>query len=151
MNILSLIRRGLSAELDLLIGLLREMRGALLPPVISGGTFLYLQSAASTSVVGDAEVAGSGELLFLLVLVTSFFCDTTSRILTDGLIAPFWHRVLDLHPALGTGSARRCRSIRQWLCSPSRIEKNFRPFRSTRVSQNRAPPQIPPLSTYSYI
>jgi len=156
-RILSLIRRGLSAEFDLLMGLVREMRGTLLPPALSGGTLLYLRSTASTDLAGDAEPAVSGELLLLLVLVTSFFCEaacsTTFRILTGGLIPPFWHRhrARGHHPASSTSSASRTRGLKQWLSSPCRNERNSRPCRSTRVSQNRAPPQIPPLSTYIYI
>jgi len=156
-SILSLVRRGLSARFHLLMGLVREMRGALLPPAVSGGTLLYLQSAVSTNVAGDAELYSSGDLLFLLVFVTSFFCETacstTLGILTDRLIAPFWHRhrVRARHPVSSTSSAGRSRSLKQWLSSPCRNEKNSRPCRSTRISQNRAPPQIPPLSTYSYI
>jgi hypothetical protein len=153
-SILSLIRRGLSAELDPLVGLLREMRGTLFPPAMTGGTLFCLQSTASTNLAGDAELAGSGQLLFLLVLVTSFFCDTACStalgFFTNRLIAPFWHRVRERRPALPARSIGRVRSIRQLLCSPCRNEKNLRPFRSVQISHN-PPPHIPSLSTYSYI
>jgi hypothetical protein len=42
------------------------------------------------------------------------------------------------------------RSLRQWLCSSSRIEKNSRPSRFIQISHN-PPPLVLSLSTYSYI
>jgi hypothetical protein len=87
--------------------------------------------------------------------VSYLFCDTACStalgIFTKGLVAPFWHRVRERRPASTASSAGAGRSLRQWLCSSSRCEKNSRPCRSTRVSHNRAPPQIPSLFTYSYI
>ena len=138
-----------------LMRLVRDIGGALLPSVITGGTLLCFQSTASTNLAGNADLARSGQLIFLLVLVTSFFCDSACSaalgFFTDRLIEPFWHRFRERHPTSVTSSAGRSRSLKQWLCSPGRNEKNSRPCHSTRVSHNRAPPQIPPLSTYSYI
>lgn len=153
-SILSLLRRELSAMFKPLMGLVRETRETLFPPAVSGGTILYLQGTASTKLAANTELASGAELLLFLALVTCFFCDTACStvigIFTDRLVAPFWHRARDHHRASAARSAGHSRSLRQWLCSPSRNEKNFRPCRSTRVSQNRAPPRISLLSTYSY-
>jgi hypothetical protein len=89
-----------------------------------------------------------------LVLVTCFFCDTACstalEIFTETLIAPFWHRARDRRPASTMSLPGVVRSLRQWLCSPSRIEKNSRPFRSVYISHN-PPPYIPSLSTHRCI
>jgi hypothetical protein len=155
MSILSLFGRGLSARRKLLIGLVRDTRGSLLPSAMSGGAFFYFQGNASANPVVNTQWSTSTDLLLVLVLVTYLFCDTACStalgIFTEGLIAPFWHRVRERRPASTASSTGGSRSLRQWLCSPSRNEKNSRPCRSTRVSHNRAPPQIPSLSTYSYI
>ena len=155
LGILSLFGSGLSARRNSLMGLVRDTRGALLPSAMSGGVIFYLQSNALTNPVGKAELSGSTDLLLVLVLVTYFFCNTACStalgIFTERLIVPFWHRARERRPASSASSAGGGRSLRQWLCSSSRNEKNSRPCRSTRVSHNRAPPQITSLSTYSYI
>ncbi len=153
--ILSLFGRGLSARHNSLMGLVRDTRGSLLPSAVSGGAFFYLQSNASTNPVLNTEWSTRTDLFLIFALVTYLFCDTACstilEIFTERLIAPFWHRVRERRPASTASSAAGSRSLRQWLCSPSRNEKNSRPCRSTRVSHNRAPPHIPSLSTYSYI
>jgi len=155
LSILSLFGRGLSARRKLLIGLVRDTRGSALPSAMSGEAFCYFQSNGSTNSALNTEWSTNTDLLLILVLVTYLFCDTACStalgIFTEGLIAPFWHRVRERRPASTASSAGGSRSLRQWLCSPSRNEKNSRPCRSTRVSHNRAPPQIPSLSTYSCI
>jgi hypothetical protein len=153
--ILSLFGRGLSAMHSSSMGPVRDTRGSFLPSAMSGGAFLYLQSSASASPVLNAEWSTRTNFFLIVALVTYLFCDTACStvldIFTERLIAPFWHRVRERRPASTASSAAGSRSLRQWLCSPSRNEKNCRPCRSTRVSHNRAPPQIPSLSTYSYI
>jgi len=155
LGILSLFGRGLSARFNSLMGLVRDTRGALLPSAMSGGACLYLQSNVSTNPVVNTPWSTSTDLLLALFLVTCFFCDTAYGsalgIFTERLIAPFWHRARERRPASSASSASGGRSLRRWLCSPSRNEKNSRPCRSMRVSQNRAPPYIPSVSTYSYI
>jgi hypothetical protein len=155
LTIFSLFGRGLSARCNSLIGLVRDTRGSVLPSAVSGGAFCYFQSNASTNSALSSELSTNTDLLLILVLVTYLFCDTACStalgIFAEVLIAPFWHRARDRRPASTMSSLGVVRSLRQWLCSPSRNEKNFRPCRSTRVSQNRAPPQIPSLSTYSCI
>jgi hypothetical protein len=153
--LLCLLGREVSVRRNSLMRLIRDTRGALLPAAMSGGAFLYLQGNASANPVLNTEWSARTDLLLALVLVTCFFCDTACstalEIFAERLIAPFWDRVRERRPASTASSAGVSRSLRQWLCSPSRNEKNSRPCRSTRVSQNRAPPQIPSLSTYSYI
>ena len=152
---LSLFGRELSARGNSLTRLARDTGGALFPSAISGGALLYLQSNASTNPVVNTPWSASTDLLLALFLVTCFFCDTAYGsalgIFTERLIAPFWHRARERRPASSASSASGGRSLRRWLCSPSRNEKNSRPCRSMRVSQNRAPPYIPSVSTYSYI
>jgi hypothetical protein len=155
LRILSLFGRGLSARRNSLTRLARDTRGELFPLAMSGGAFFYFQGNASANPVVNTQWSTSTDLLLVLVLVTCFFCDTACStalgIFTERLIAPFWHRVRERRPASTASSTGGSRSLRQWLCSPSRNEKDSRPCRSTRVSHNRAPPQIPSLSTYSYI
>jgi len=155
LSILPLFGRGLSARRQSLVRLVRDARGALLPSAMSGGAFFYFQSNASANSIVNTQWSTSTDLFLALVLVTCFFCDTACstalEVFTETLIAPFWHRVRERRPASTASSTGGSRSLRQWLCSPSRNEKNSRPCRSVRVSQNRAPPQIPSLSTYSCI
>ena len=155
LGILSLFRSGLSARHNSPMGLVPDTRGALLPSAMSGGAIFYLQSNASTNPVGNVELSRSADLLLVLVLLTYFFCNTACStalgIFTERLIVPFWRRARERRPASRASSAGGSRSLRQWLCSPSRNEKNRRPCRNTRVSHNRAPPQISSHSTYSYI
>jgi hypothetical protein len=147
---LSLFRRRASARLDLLMGFIREKGGALLPPAISGVAFYYFQRSALTEPASDIQVSARTDCLLVLVLATYFVCDTAFGtalgLFAERLIAPFWHRVRERRPASGANSPGRIRSIRQWLCSPSRNEKNRRPYRSIHISHN-PPPYIPTLST----
>lgn len=154
--ILSLLGRGLSARYSSLTRPVKDAGGVLLPSDISGGALLcfQLQSHAAASLAGSTELSPGVDLLLAFVLVTCLLRDTTWTtilgILTGRLIAPFWHRLRERFPTPGVSSAGRSRSLRQWLCCPSRNEKNTRPCRSTRVSQNRAPPYHPSLSTCSH-
>jgi hypothetical protein len=154
LSIVSLFGRGLSMRRDSLIELVRDTRGLLLPSAMSGGAFFYLQSSASTNPVGNAEWASRTDLLLILALVTYFFCDTACStalgIFTERLIGPFWHRARDRRPASTVSSPGSVWSLRQWLCSSSRIEKNSRPSRFIQISHN-PPPLVLSLSTYSYI
>lgn len=156
LGVLSLLRRGLSARYSSLIGPVRDASGALLPSDISGGALFcfQLQSHASTSLAASTELSPGVDLLLALVLVTCFLRNTTwgaaLGIFTGRLIAPLWHGLRERFPTPGVSSAGRSRSLRQWLCCPSRNEKNTRPCRSARVSQNRAPPYLPSLSTCSH-
>jgi hypothetical protein len=155
LDILLLFGRGLLARRNSLMGLAREMRGSVLPSAMSGVAFFYFQSNASTNSALNTEWSTNTDLLPILVLVTCLLCDTACStalgIFTEGLIAPFWYSVGEGRPASTASSAGGSRSLRQWLCSPSRNEKNSRPCRSMRVSHNRAPPQVSSLSTYSCI
>jgi hypothetical protein len=152
LGILSRLRRGLSARCDSLMGLVRDTSGVLLPSAISGGAFFCFQSNASRNPVGNTEWSTSTDLLLVLVLVTYSFCDTACStalgVFTARLIAPFWNRVRERHPASSARSAGGSRSLRQWLCSPSRNEKCARPCHSMQVSHNRAPPLTPSFFTH---
>jgi hypothetical protein len=152
LGVFSLFGTGLSTSRDSLVGLVRETRGSLLPSAMSGGAFLYFHSNASTSPVLNTEWATRTDFLLVLALVTYFFCDTACstalEIFTERLIAPFWHRVRERRPASTASLPGVSRSLRQWLCSPSRNEKNSRPFRSVQIAHN-PPPLVPALSTYS--
>jgi hypothetical protein len=153
-GVLSLFGRRASVGLDLLIGFIREKGGALLPPAISGVAFCCLQSSASTEPASDIQVSARTDCLLVLVLATYFVCDTALGtalgLFTERLVAPLWHRVRERRPASSTNLPGRIRSIRQWLCSPSRNEKNRRPYRSIHISHN-PPPHIPSLSTHCCI
>jgi hypothetical protein len=154
LSILSLFGRGLSARRNLLIGLVRDTRGSVLPSAMSGGAFFYFQSNASTNSALNSEWSTNTDLLLILVLVTYLFCDTACStalgIFAEVLIAPFWHRARDRRPASTMSSPGVVRSLRQWLCSSSRIEKNSRPSRFIQISHN-PPPHIPSLSTHCCI
>ena len=155
LNSLSLFARGLSARRNSLTGLIREMQGMILPSTLSGGAFFYFQNNASIDRVGNTQLSASADLLWVLVvLATYFFCDTACNsaleLFTGRLIAPFWHRVRRRRPASTGSSTGIGRSLRQWLCSPSRNEKDSHPWRSTRISHNRAPPQVLSAFPYSY-
>ena len=154
LSILPLFGRGMSARRNSLMRLVRDMRGALLPSAMSGGAFFYFQSNASANSVINTQWSTNTDLLLALVLVTCFFCDTACstalEIFTETLIAPFWHRARDRRPASAMSSPGVVRSLRQWLCSSSRIEKNSRPSRFIQISHN-PPPLVLSLSTYSYI
>ncbi len=157
LNTIPLFGKGLSASCSSLTRLVRDTSGVLLPTVIGGGALFYcqFQSNASTSPVGDTELSPSADFLLAFVLVTFFLCDSTCRtaigFFTEALIAPFWHRVRDRYPTSSARSVGRSRSLKEWLCSPSRNQKDTRPCRSMQVSQNRAPPHLPLLSAYSHI
>lgn len=155
LSILSLFGRGLSARRNSLMGLVRDTRGRLLPLVMSGGACFYFQCKAATNSALNTEWSNRTDLLLILVLITYLFCDTACstalEIFTERLIVPFWHRARDRCLTSAASSAGGSRSLMQWLCSPCHNEKNSRPCRSMQVSQNRAPPHIPSLSTYSYI
>jgi len=153
-GILSLFGRRASARLGLLIGFIREKGGALLPPAISGVAFYYFHGSASTEPANNIQLSARTDCLLVLVLATYFVCDTAWStalgLFAERLVAPFWHRVRERRPASRTNLPGRIRSIRQWLCSPSRNEKNRRPYRSILISHN-PPPHIPSLSTHCCI
>jgi hypothetical protein len=153
-GILSLFGRRASARLGLLMGFIREKGGALLPPAISGVAFYCFQSSASIDPASNIQLSARTDCLLVLVLATYFVCDTACStalgLFTEFLVAPFWHRVRERRPASSTNSTGRIRSLRQWLCSSSRIEKNSRPSRFIQISHN-PPPHIPTLSTHCCI
>jgi hypothetical protein len=154
LDILSLFGGGLSAICTSLTGLVREARGVLLPPAISGGALLYFQCNDSTSSAINAEWSASTGILCALVLVTSFChdtaCSTTLGMFAERLIAPLWHRGSERRPASTASSTGASRSLRQWLCSPSHNEKNTRSFRSVHISHN-PPAETASLAVYSCI
>lgn len=154
LGIVSPFGRRASASLGFLGAFIREKGEALLPPAVSGVAFYYFQSAAPTVPPGNIQVSARMDCLLVLVLATYFVCDTACStalgLFAEWLTAPFWHRVRERRPASTTNSPGRIRSLRQWLCSPSRIEKNLRPFRSVCISHN-PPPHIPSRSTYCCI
>jgi hypothetical protein len=152
LNALPLFGRGPLSISKALMGLLRETRGLLLPSVMSGGAFLcfQFQSNASRNSALNTEWSTSTDLILILALVTFFFCDTACstafEIFTQRLIAPYWHRARERCRASAASSPGASRSLKQWLCSPSRNEKNTRPFRSVHISHN-PPPLVPSFST----
>jgi len=155
LSILSLFGRGLSARRNSATELVREMGGWLLPLAMSGGACFYFQCEASTNSALNTEWSNRTDLLLILVLIAYLFCNTACstalEIFAERLIAPLWHRARDCRLASVASSAGGSRSLMRWLCSPCHNEKDSRPCRSMQVSQNRAPPHIPSLSTYSYI
>jgi hypothetical protein len=154
LGILSLFGRRASARLHLLMGFIREKGRALLPPAISGVAFYYLQCSASTEPVSNIQVSVRTDCLLVLVLATYSLCDaacsTALGLFADTLIVPLWHKVRERRPASSTNSTARIRSLRQWLSSPSPIERNCRPYRSIQIS-HKPPPCIPSLSTHCCI
>jgi len=154
LDILSLVGRRASARLGLPMGFIRGKRGALLTPAMSGVGFYYFQSSASTDPAINIQMSVPTDCLLVLVLATYFLCDTAYNtalgLFAERLIAPLWHRVRERRPASSTNSPGRIRSLRQWLSSPCRIEKNCRPYRSIQISHN-PPPHISSLSTHCCI
>ena len=154
LGIVSLLGRRASARLGLLGAFIREKGGALLPPAIGGVAFYYFQSSASTVPASNIQLPARTDCLLVLVLATYFVCDTACStalgLFAEWLTAPFWHRVRERRPASTTNLPGRIRSLRYWLCSTSRIEKNSRPFRSVYISHN-PPPHIPSVSTHCCI
>jgi hypothetical protein len=132
------------------MGFIRGKGGALLPPAISGVAFYYLQNSASTDPASNIPMSAPTDCLLVLVLATYFLCDTACStalgLFAEQLIAPLWNRVRERRPAPTTSSSGLCRSLRQWLCSPSHNEKNCRLSRFIQISHN-PPPHIPSLST----
>ena len=146
MIVFSLMSRGLSSSRQSLLPLVHEIGGSLLPSGLSSGPFFYFHSKASTDFGLSVEFGSRADILFVLALITYLLCDTaynTLEIVTERLIAPFWHRVRKRRPARTTSSSGLSRSLRQWLCSPSRNEKNCRPTRFIQISHN--PPPLPSL------
>ena len=148
---LSLFGRQASARFGLLMGLVGGKGGALLAPAMSEVAFCYFQTSASTDSASDIQMSVRSDLLLTLFLATWFLCDTACStaigLLAERLIAPLCRRVRERRPASSTNSPGRIRSLRQWLCSPCRNDRNCRPFRSVQISHN-PPPGIPSLSTH---
>jgi len=151
LGIVSLFGRRASARLGLLVAFVREKGGALLLPAISGVAFYCFQSCASTEPASDTQLSGRTDCLLVLFLAIPFLCDAASstvlELFTQRLMAPLWGRVRERHPASSANSCGRIRSLKQWLSSPCRIERNHRPYRSIQISHN-PPPSIPSLSTH---
>jgi hypothetical protein len=154
LGVLSLFGRRPSLIFVLLMGFIREKGVALLLPAANGAAFYYFQRSASIEAASDIQVSVRTNCLLVLVLATYFACDTACStalgLFAKRLIAPFWQRDRERRPASSTNSPSRIRSLRQWLSSPCRIEKNSRPYRSIHISHN-PPPHIPSLSTNCYI
>jgi len=123
----------------------RRWKGIILP---HQSTFLYCQNYATTTAALPTEFPPALDLFLLFVLATYLFCDSAVEILAEQLIAPFWHGVQRRRLALPPRSIGRRRSLKQWLCSSSRNEKNFRLFRSIQLSR-KPPPLVLSLSTGS--
>jgi hypothetical protein len=136
--------KGLSEEMTIADAIRRWM-GSKLP---HQRTLPLCVDCATTNAAISAEFSSRFDLLLLFFLATYFLCDSTVEILAEQLIAPFWHRVGERRPALPPRSIGRRRSIKQWLCGPSRIEKNFRLFRSDQLSR-KPPPLVLSLPTSS--
>lgn len=110
------------------------MRGSLLPSALTSVASLYFRSNTSTNSVLNTEWSANTEVLLVVVLVACLSRDTACRavpgIFTEGLVIPFWNTVNGGHPYSTARSAGESRSLRQWLCSPSRREKDSRPCRA---------------------
>jgi hypothetical protein len=124
---------------------LRQTRGALFG-LISGEASAPdpWGSPALTSVL-NLEWSLHPSLILALALATYLFCDTacnTLEAVTDRLIAPLDHSVHRRRQASAASPCALIRSLRQWLCSPSRNEKNCRLSRFIQISHN--PPPLPP-------
>jgi hypothetical protein len=153
LNAPSLFGRGSHTSRKAMKWMVREVRGSLFPSVMSGGTFFYFcfqfRSNASTNSAVSAEWSTGTDLILILALLACFFCDTACSTALEAfreqMIAPCWHRARGRRAASIASSPGGSRSLRQWLCSPSRNEKNTRPFRSVHISHN-PPPRIPSLS-----
>jgi hypothetical protein len=152
--LLSFFERGLLLSVGSLRGLFRDTRVAFLPSVVSGGVFICSQDNSLSNTALNTKLATSADFILTLAFITCFFCDTACstviELFAGRLIAPFWHRVRERRPASSTNSTGTIRSLRQWLSSPCRIEKNSRPYRSIQISHN-PPPHIPLLSTHCCI
>ena len=131
-----LLEKGLSRGGKSLRPLVRQMGGRLLPAAIGTGAFLYLHGRAPLDPALD-----------VLVLVTYLFRDTacsTLETVTRRLIGPFRRRP-DSRPAAAS-SPYRGRGLRQWLCAPSRNEKDCRPSIFVHISHNPPPMGFSPAS-----
>jgi hypothetical protein len=149
LGILSPVRRRVSVERALPIGIVLEGARVLLPPALGIFAFRYFQNRTWTAAANDVETSASAQLFLLLALAACFLCDSACSsalaAFTDRLIAPLRHKLRKGRPTSSVNSLCRIRSIRQWLCSPSRCDRHCRPFRSLCISHN--PPPIPSLST----
>jgi hypothetical protein len=79
---------------------------------------------------------------WLLPLVTCLFRDTacsTLESVTRRLVGPFRRRTRHRRPPAAATSSSPGRSLRQWLCAPSRNEKDSRPSIFIQVSHNPPP------------
>ena len=116
---------------------------------MSERSLFYLQPyAAASALLGSLSQT---DLILLLILLTYCFypsaCHSAVETFAEKLIAPFWHRVRRRRPALAASSYDGELSFGQWLCATAQNQRCRRPCRSIQVSQNRAPPQVPSLSS----
>ncbi len=89
------------------------------------------------------EMSGGPDIILVLLLLTILFrnraCSTLGTV-TRGLWGPFRRWAPGRRFAAAAGRYRRGRSLRQWLRSPSRCEKDGRPSIFIEVSHNPPPP-----------
>lgn len=115
--------------------------------------FLQFQGYAPSGPASTTDLCPSVNLLIAVLLAAHLLRDTTwttsLRGFTGRLVAPFWHGLRERFRILVASSAGRSPSLQQWLRRPSPDESNTRPGRSALVSQNRAPPHPPAISTCS--
>jgi hypothetical protein len=132
--------------------LARTKGEAPLSPTTSEVASICFQDSAATGTVERIQKTVPTDCILALVLAIHFLCDAASstvlELFTQRLMAPLWHRVRERPPASNAKSCGRIRSLKQWLSSPCRIERNHRPYRSIQISHN-PPPSIPSLSTHS--
>lgn len=149
LNAPSHLGRGSLANRNALMRLVREMRGILLPSVMSGGVFIYLQGNASTNPTFHIEWAADTDIFLVLALAAYLLCDTACStalgLLNEGLAAPLWHRVRRHRHGFSSTSTDRGPGVTCRLCSSSHNQKGCRPSRSMQISHNRAPPEIQSL------
>ena len=151
LGILSRIRRRVSVGCGGPTRLVLEKGWVVLPSAIGGVGLRSLQSYPSRDPAISFQTLACADCLLLLFLATCFLCDTASStsigFFAERLIAPMWRRLRKSCHVATASLAGGIRSLRQWLCSPSRIERNLRPFRSVSISHN-PPPYIPSRSTH---
>lgn len=126
---------------------------ATLPATDTGGGPVSCTPSTAAMDLLYAELAAGADVLHLVALVACLFCEAASNtleIVTGRLIAPFRHSVRGRHPASTACPSTLVRSLRQWLCSPSRNEKNCRLSRFIQVSHN-PPPLTTSLHTYGCV
>lgn len=127
--------------------------GVVFPAVIGSG-FLSFQACTPRGTERSRHLFFPSDLFLVLLLTTCHVCDAASSailgLLTRRLTTPLRHGGRRSYPPSVAKWSGRIRSLRQWLSTPCRIERNCRPYRSIQVSHN-PPPHFTSSCTHCFI